>query len=177
MTQYLTTQHLTFYMLALVTLVSAYRIVTARLITHAALWMALSFTAVSGVFLLLQQEFIAALQVLIYAGAITTMVLFAIMLSELREVRPGGKGGARVWLRASAPLAVVAGAVFAAFMSYVYYAAGLPDAKPMRPMEYPTVERIGEDLMTRFVVPFEIASILLLIAMIGAIILTAKEVE
>lgn len=169
-------QYASFVILALVALVAAYKVVTARLITHAALWMALSFTAVAGVFLMMQQEFVAALQVLIYAGAITTMVIFAIMLSEIREIKVEGGGGVRTWLRRSAPLAVVVGLIFAAFMTYLYSAAGLkPDAKQVAGTL--TVREIGGVLFTRFTVPFEVASIILLIAMIGAIILTAKETE
>lgn len=168
-------QYATFFALAAITLVAAYRVVTARLITHAALWMALSFTAVSGVFLMLQQEFVAALQVLIYAGAITTMVIFAIMLSEIREVRPDA-GGARGWLRRSAPLAVFVGLLFAAFMSCLYYVTAIPKEAVAAAGPLP-VRQVGAELFTRFTIPFEVASILLLMAMIGAIILTAKETE
>ncbi len=169
-------QYLGFFILALVTLVAAYKVVTARLITHAALWMALSFTAVAGVFLMMQQEFVAALQVLVYAGAITTMVIFAIMLSEIREIKTGGDGGARTWLRRSAPLATLIGLIFAAFMTFLYVTVKLP-SEAMDVAGPLSVKEIGGNLFTRFTVPFEIASIILLIAMIGAIILTAKETE
>lgn len=170
------TQYVTFAILAAVTLFSVWKMVTTRFITHAALFMALSFTAVSGIFLMLQQEFIAALQVLIYAGAITTMVIFAIMLSEVRDIKAQGDvRGASAWLRRSAPLAIVVGLLFAVFMSYLYYAANLDVAAPGPALL--TVEQIGLELFTRFLVPFEVASILLLAAMVGAIILTAKETE
>ncbi|MCG0239344.1 MAG: NADH-quinone oxidoreductase subunit J [Firmicutes bacterium] len=174
----MTAQYLSFGALALVTLWSAYKVVTARLITHAALWMALSFTSVSGIFLMLQQEFIAALQVLIYAGAITTMIIFAIMLSSIREIRvePQEKRSIGQRIRASGLLAVVVGLVFAAFMTYVYYVSEIPkEAVPDAGLL--TVRQVGATLFTRFTVPFEVASILLLLAMIGAIILTAKETE
>ncbi|MFO7171493.1 MAG: NADH-quinone oxidoreductase subunit J [Bacillota bacterium] len=173
----MTAQYLSFGVLALVTLWSAYKVVTARLITHAALWMALSFTSVSGIFLMLQQEFIAALQVLIYAGAITTMIIFAIMLSSIREIRVEPQQqtfGQRI--RASGLLAVVVGLVFAAFMTYVYYVSEIPKEAVPDPGLL-TVRQVGATLFTRFTVPFEVASILLLLAMIGAIILTAKETE
>ncbi|WP_264844787.1 NADH-quinone oxidoreductase subunit J [Caldinitratiruptor microaerophilus] len=166
-------EYASFGALALVTLVSVYKMITTRLITHAALWMALSFTAVSGVFLMLQQEFVAALQLLIYTGAITTMVIFAIMLSEIREVKVVGAGAS--WWRRSALLALVVGLLFASFMLYLYYGARLPGAQAGTvPL---TVRQIGAELFTRFTVPFELASVLLLLAMIGAIILTAKEAE
>lgn len=163
-----------FALLSVVTLVSAYRMVTVRLITHSALFMALTFTAVAGIFLLLQAEFVAAIQVLIYAGAITTMVIFAIMLSGLKDIRGEAGQKAPKW-STSNPTVIVVGAIFAAFMSYIYYAANLPAERT--PNALATVEAVGYSLFSTYVIPFEISSVLLLIAMVGAIILTAKEAE
>lgn len=165
-------ESIAFFLLAAVALVSTYKMVTSRLITHAALFMALTFTAVAGVFLLLEAEFVAAIQILIYTGAITTMILFAIMLSGLSDIKAERKRGA-LWLK-SDPAVMVFGGVFAAFMCYVYYIARMPAAGAA---ELPTVKAIGTALFTKYVIPFEVASILLLIAMVGAIILTAKEAE
>lgn len=165
-------QFWTFIILAVVTLFSTYRMVSSPLITHAALFMALSFTAVAGIFLMLQAEFVAAIQVLIYAGAITTMVIFAIMLSGIGDIRAEQKAK-RVWK--TSPFVVVVGAVFAAFMLFLYSTANLPAANSTIPQA--TVADIGMSLFTTYVIPFEVASILLLIAMVGAIILTAKEAE
>lgn len=167
-------EFITFAVLAIVTLVSTYRMVAVRLITHAALFMALSFTSVAGIFLLMQAEFVAAIQVLVYAGAITTMVIFAIMLSGLRDIKADRNTNVRRWTK-SDPVVFVVGAIFAAFMSYIYYAANLPAATS--PKGTATVEAIGQSLFTTYMLPFEIASLLLLIAMVGAIILTAKEAE
>lgn len=166
-------QFWTFIILAIITLVSAYRMVASPLITHAALFMALSFTAVAGIFLMLQAEFVAAIQVLIYAGAITTMVIFAIMLSGLRDIKVEKNQKVRTWR--SNPIVMVVGAVFAVFMLYLYSAANLPASTAAQPAV--TVKWIGLSLFTTYVIPFEVASILLLIAMVGAIILTAKEAE
>lgn len=165
-------ESIAFLILAIVALVSTYKMITSRLITHAALFMALCFTAVAGVFLLLEAEFVAAIQILIYTGAITTMIMFAIMLSGLREVRQDRQVGRPLWMK-SDPLVLVVGGVFAAFMCYIYAAANLPQASTNPVL--PTVSTIGSALFTKYVVPFEVASILLLIAMVGAIILTAKE--
>lgn len=162
-----------FAILAIVALVSTYRMVVVPLITHAALFMALSFTAVAGIFLLMQAEFVAAIQVLVYAGAITTMVIFAIMLSGLRDIKSERKQKVKAW--AANPVVFIVGLIFAAFMSYLYYAAGLPTQ--YQESSLATVRTIGEELFTTYMVPFEVASILLLIAMVGAIILTAKEAE
>jgi NADH-quinone oxidoreductase subunit J len=165
-------QRVIFALLAGTTLLAVWRMIVARLITHAALFMALSFTSVAGIFLLFQSEFIAAIQVLVYAGAITTMVLFAIMLSEIKEVRGTEASRVQLWIR-SGPVAFAAGGSFAAFMIYLYIAAGLPDAQ----MSFGPIgaREVGRELFTIFVVPFELASVLLLVAVIGAIILTQQQ--
>lgn len=167
-------EFIVFAILAIVTLVSAYRMVASRLITHAALFMALSFTAVAGVFLLMQAEFVAAIQILVYTGAITTMVIFAIMLSGLKDIRSDANKNVRTWTRSN-PFVFVVGAIFAVFMTYVYVISKLPEAAESQGTV--TVDVIGTSLFTTYAIPFEAASILLLIAMVGAIILTAKEVD
>jgi NADH-quinone oxidoreductase subunit J len=167
-------QFIAFALLAIVALVSTYRMVVVPLITHAAMFMALSFTAVAGIFLLMQAEFVAAIQVLVYAGAITTMVIFAIMLSGLRDIKKERTAKVRTWTGKN-PVVFVVGVIFAAFMSYLYYAASLPTTYEAKSIA--DVQAIGASLFTTYMIPFEIASVLLLIAMVGAIILTAKEVE
>lgn len=165
-----------FALLSIVALVSTYQMVAVRLITHAALFMTLTFTAVAGIFLVLDAEFVAGLQVLVYSGAITTMVIFAIMLSGLKDIKleAGAKKKPGEWLKAN-PLVVIVGLVFATFMCYLYGVANLPQAVEATAMA--NVKSIGTELFSRYVVPFEVASVLLLIAMVGAIILTAKEAE
>lgn len=172
----MSTELIIFSVLAVVVLASAYKVVTARLITHAALFLVLSFTGVAGIYLQMHQEFLAAIQVLVYVGAITTMILFAIMLSEIRDIKmevETRRTGLRYVVRRSAPFAFVVGAVFAAFMTYLFGVAGW-DQPVGAALPY-QVQAVGKELFTTFVVPFEVASILLLAAMIGAIVLTARE--
>src|SRR5690606_18974068 len=76
-----------FLALAAVAIVSAFRVVTAPKIMHAALWLGFTFFVVAGVFVTLGAEFLAAAQVLVYVGAVTTIILFGIMLSQAAEVR------------------------------------------------------------------------------------------
>jgi NADH:ubiquinone oxidoreductase subunit 6 (subunit J) len=129
---------------------------------------------VAGIFLLMQAEFVAAIQILVYAGAITTMVIFAIMLSGLRDIKSERQGKVKTWARSNWAVFVV-GLIFAVFMCYLYVSAKMPST--YAPANVTTVASIGTSLFTVYTLPFEIASILLLIAMVGAIILTAKEVE
>ncbi len=172
--EFLSTQAIVFYILAGVTLAAAYMVVRARLITHAALFMALSFTSVAGIFLMMQSEFVAAIQVLIYAGAITTMVIFAIMLSEIRDIKVGDQASkVRTVVRGSATFAFLVAGLFAAGMIYLYVQAGMKESFT-KVIPYST-QALGQELFTTYSIPFEVASILLLVAMVGAIILTAKE--
>lgn len=178
----MTAPMLIFLTLAAISVVGAVRVVTARLITHAALFLVLVFAAIAGIFILLHADFLAAAQVLIYAGAITTMIIFAIMLSDIRDVRevPDERPGLlrRIWRAFTSQLGllpVLIGALFTLGMFWVYSkGTWLISSQP--PVES-SVREIGYSLFTAdgYAIPFEVASFILLVAMVGAIVLTAKE--
>ncbi|HHY95311.1 MAG TPA: NADH-quinone oxidoreductase subunit J [Firmicutes bacterium] len=164
-----------FVLLAVTTLGAAYRVVTAPRIAHGALFLALSFVGVAGIFLLLGADFLAGTQVLVYVGAVVTLIVFAIMLSEPDDVRGRGSpapkaGGANLWLGI---LAGVAGLGFAAVMAAVYRSLPVPAQIP--PSPGPTTVPLGRELFTTYAVPFEIASIVLLAALVGATYLATRE--
>src|SRR5690625_724610 len=158
------------------TVVSAFRVVTSPRLMHAALWLGLTFVMLAGVFLTLGAEFLAAAQVLIYVGAITTIILFGVMLSEAAEIRgrraatSGGSSpaGARGNL-----LPVVAVTAFAGVMIFVYGQVPWPTIPTG--FEEDTVRMIGRALFTDFVIPFELAAVLLLIALVGAIVIAVRD--
>jgi len=188
-----------FFVLGAVILVSAWMVGRVRRITHAAFFMVLAFTGVAGVFVLLGADFLAGSQVLIYVGAIAVMFLFAIMVSDLKELSgpagasgpaagsgPGGSGsrapegdGEAAASRATARAWVVlAGLVAVAFAGIVLAAvakAGLPVVSVPAASGEPTTVLIGRELFTKFLVPFEVASVVLLAALVGAIVLAARE--
>jgi len=175
-------QVLLFLVLAAITAVSAVRVVTTELITHAALFLALAFVAVAGIFLQLQADFLAAAQVLIYAGAITTMIIFAIMLSDIHEIKPSDQEDPfpvrfrRRWAsRQWGFFPVLLALLFAGGMFWLYRGTGF--ALSTEAVSGSTTVQLGLQLFNEYALPFELASILLLVAMIGAIILTAKEVR
>ncbi len=156
-------------------LVSAWKVVTCRLITHSALYLALAFVGVAGIFLLLAADFLAAVQVLVYVGAIITMIIFAIMLSNIRDIKDTGEAGG--WFGAFTspqwgllPLVVAVG--FVLIMISLYGRGGWPLKASLA---QPSTVAIGREMFTTYLIPFELASVILLAAMVGAIIISMRE--
>jgi NADH-quinone oxidoreductase subunit J len=150
-----------FWGLGALAVVSALGIVLTRNLLHAVLWLVLSFVAVAGLFLTLSADFVAVAQVLIYAGAISVLMVFGVMLTP---------SSARVNADTSffGPGFVLGGLV-AAVMAFVAFK--VPWAETDNGGFTTTVNLIGEALLNRWALPFEIASVLLIVAMIGAIVL------
>lgn len=157
-----------FFVLSAVTLISGALVVTARSLFRAALWMVLAFFGIAGLFILLNAEFLAVAQVLIYVGAISTLIIFAIMLSR-GVMDPAARRFNDQW-------GLVAG--FAAVL-FVLLAAILTRVQwPVSPGPVPpdAIQQLGSEFVNAYVIPFEVASVLLVAAMIGAIII-ARERE
>ncbi len=135
---------------------------------HSVLWLILAFFGIAGIFILLHAEFLAVVQVLVYIGAISTLIIFAIMLSRgmMDPAQPRFNDQWRVVLGVAAVLAVVLAAVVTQIRWPV--TAG--------PVPADAIQRLGTDFVGAYVVPFEVASVLLVAAMIGAIII-ARERE
>lgn len=171
---------LLFMFIALVTLLAAWRVVVSQKIMHSALWMALSFFGVAGIFLMLSADFVAAAQVLVYVGAITVLLLFGIMLSDANDVREveGDKkraglfGGSLPARKGIFPLIAASG--FAILMLVLYNGAGWRQAPPAEVVT-DTPRAIGHLLFGQYVIPFEIASAVLLVGLIGSIVLAMRE--
>lgn len=167
---------ITFLVLAALTTVSAFRVVTTPRLMHAALWLGLTFVMLAGVFLTLGAEFLAAAQVLIYVGAVTTIILFGVMLSEAADVRgrvPTPEGAAPPGTKRGGLLPVLAVAAFAGIMIFVYRQVPWPGTAAG--FEADTVSMIGRALFTDFVIPFELAAVLLLVALVGAIVIAVRD--
>ena len=148
-----------FVIAAIMTLGGGLGVVATRNVVHAALFLLLSLIAVAGLFLLLFAEFLALVQVLIYGGAIIIVLLFAIMLTRSDEYP-------RISDNPQWPLALVAGlAVFG-----VLAAAFLWRIPPESSAQGPALSELGNSLFTDWAIPFEVASLVLLVALIGAII-------
>lgn len=163
----MTLEQFLFYLLAAFTVALALMVVLAQNIVRAAVALIFSFCGLAGLYVLLDAEFLAAVQILIYVGGITILLLFAILLTS----RIAGKG-----VRVQNEQKWVNGFVAAALMALLGAAAwrGFPAlvARPQQPENTPA---IGELLMTTYALPFEAVSILLLAGMVGAIFLARKE--
>jgi NADH-quinone oxidoreductase subunit J len=164
-----------FIVLLFVTMISAVVVVTTRNIVHAAVFLAFSFVGVAGIYLLLDAPFIAGAQVLIYVGAITVLILFAIMLTAQTVMREP-----RRTLETKLVAGVVAVVLFAAVLvpNLTRAVWAVPSASappPAAPGSYDTLSLLSRGLLGFYLLPFEVASVLLLVALVGAIVLAKEE--
>jgi NADH-quinone oxidoreductase subunit J len=160
-----TLQEVIFAILGLAGIGAALRLVTARNVVHAALYLVVSLATVAGVYLLLAAEFVAWVQVLIYVGAIVVLLLFSLMLTRApigREALDNQQRG----------LAAVVGVIVLAGLAFIVQDAFGNDRLILRPTN---TADIGDELFSTFVLPFEVVSFLLLAALVGAIVLARRD--
>ncbi|MDI6771777.1 MAG: NADH-quinone oxidoreductase subunit J [bacterium] len=156
-----------FFILSAVTLIPAVVVVTSKNIVRSALALVPTFFGITGLYILLRAEFVAGIQVLIYAGAITVLILFVIMLTE------GGTGIRIRQVNEQVPVGALASAVLAALLIWVFLRTPWPQGPGALP-EY-TAAQIGTTLLSSMVLVFEVTSLVLLISLIGAIIIARRE--
>ncbi len=156
-----------FWCLAVLLVGPALAVVLTKNLFHAVLWLALALTATAGVFLLLEAEFIAAVQLLLYAGGIVTIVVFAIVVTE----RLVGERIAQTSRRLAGGT-VVAGALLVVIVSAIA-ARPLAAVRAVPPDDL--TRTIGEAVLTRFVLPFELLGVLMLAALLGALYFARPE--
>ena len=155
-----------FYAVAVVTLLGAFGVVMSRNIVHAALFLLTALAGVAGLFVLLYAEFLALVQVLIYGGAITIVILFAVMLTRSGEYQ--GETETRRW-----PFAALAAIGLFALMATAFtldvdlYNSGVREGVPL--------ETLAKDLFELWAIPFEVASLVLLVALVGAVVIGRAE--
>lgn len=155
-----------FWVLSLLAVGSALLVVTTRHLVHAALWLVVTSGSVAGIFLLLAAEFVAWVQVLIYVGAVVVLLLFALMLTRA----PTGPQP-DLTVRRALPAAVTAGLVGVLLVATVV--AGFRDVRlELDQAVVGTAEVTGDTIFRMWVLPFELLSVLLLAALVGAIVLS-----
>lgn len=162
-----------FWIIAAITIVSALMVVSLKNIFHCALFLILCLFSVAGIFVMLDAEFLAAAQVLIYVGAVSILMIFAIMLSENLSSKKIVASNDNVILGFFLTLTFALGSVLIIRLSTEALPKLFYDTSGELPTE--NILLIGKYLMTEFMLPFEVVSVLLLGAMIGAIVLARKE--
>ena len=161
-----------FYAFAAVTVLSALRVITARNPVHSALFLVLTFVSAAGIWMLLKAEFLAITLVLVYVGAVMVLFLFVVMMLDINIER------VRAGFWANLPLGIVVGGLLAAEMAMVlsgkYF--GLANLPPQNlPANYSNTKELARVLFTDYAYPFEIASVILLVAIIVAVMLTLRR--
>ena len=160
-----------FYVFAAILLLAALRVITARNPVHAALALVLAFFTAAGLWLLLRAEFLAIALVLVYVGAVMVLFLFVVMMLDinLERLREG------FWR--NLPSAVVVGGILAFEMVAVIaqrYFGAATRPRPV-PADYSNTRELGRVLYTQYVYAFELAAVILLVAIIAAIALTLRR--
>ena len=160
-----------FYLFALILLFAALRVITARNPVHAALFLVLAFFTCSAIWLLLRAEFLAITLVLVYVGAVMVLFLFVVMMLDinLERLREG------FWHYL--PLGAMVGVLMAFEMAAVLYSRWIGLATPPRtlPADYSNTKELGRLIYTQYAYAFEIAAVVLLVAIIAAIALTLRR--
>ena len=163
----------TFYFLATVLVLASLRVITARNPVQAALFLVLAFFTASGLWLLLHAEFLAIVLVMVYVGAVMVLFLFVVMMLDINieRIREGFWGylplGAGIGALMAVEMAVVLGGRY-------FWPEAMPS--PAGPAAgYSNTKELGRLLFTDYVYPFELASVVLLVAIVAAVMLTMRK--
>ncbi len=163
----------TFYFFATLAIIGAALVITSKNAIHSAIFLITTLLATAGIYLGLRAEFLFAVQIILYVGGIMVLFIFVIMLVNLDvAVR-------QVQFNRQTSVAIVLAVTFAALVpAAIYLQAGKELKLPPRaaPAVMPNTETVGQVLFNQYMLPFEIASILLLVAMIGAVVLAKKRI-
>ena len=166
-------QDYVFYALAIILLFAGLRVITARNPVHAALFLVLAFFTAAGIWLLLEAEFLAIALVLVYVGAVMVLFLFVVMMLDINldKLREG------FW--DFLPMAGFIGVLMAAEMVMIlgtkHFGLARISAPPPHVAGYSNTAELGRQLYTDYLMPFELAAVVLLVAIVAAIALTLRD--
>ena len=158
-----------FLVLGAITLIGAVGVVTNRNLFYAALFLVLSFVGVAGLYILLEAEFLSMVQILVYVGAIAILIIFAIMLSR-RMMSPDVKALNEQWV-----IALITAIVLFAILGFVLLQVAWPVDVAKVPRD--AIAELGKALVDpdQYLLVFEVASVLLLVALVGAVIIARER--
>ena len=157
-----------FIILSIITLGAALAVVTSKNLFHSALFLVLSFVGVAGLYILLEAGFLAAVQIMVYVGAISILIIFAIMLTHRLMAKDLVQRNAQWGISGLVALLLFA------VLGFVLLRVNWPVVKANVSAE--SISILGQELMSTYALPFEVASVLLLVALVGSIII-ARERE
>ena len=166
-------QSITFYFFATVLVASALGVITARNPVHAALLLVLSFFTCAGLWLMLQAEFLAITLVLVYVGAVMVLFLFVVMMLDINLDRL--REGFWKWFPFGALLALVMLAEIAMVLMGRKFSADQMPTPPLQAADYSNTKELGRLIYTEYVYAFELAAVILLVAIVAAIALTLRR--
>lgn len=165
-----------FYLFAAVAVIAGFLVVTARNPVHSVLWLILAFFSAAGLFVLLGAEFVAMLMLIVYVGAVAVLFLFVVMMLDVDFAAL--KAGMAAYL----PVGLVIGVVLLVQLGFAFgawetsdIAIGQRAAVAPPPAEVENTAALGNLVYTRYVLLFQMAGLVLLVAMIGAIVLTLRK--
>lgn len=160
-----------FWMISAIVVLSAVFVIAARNPVHSVLWLILTFFSAAGLLVLIGAEFLAMLLVVVYVGAVAVLFLFVVMMLDVDFVELK-QGTLRYW-----PFALLVGVVLLAQLALVAFSGGaVPEGQMNASPGAPTnAEAIGRVMYTDYLLLFQLAGIVLLVAMIGAIVLTLRH--
>jgi NADH-quinone oxidoreductase subunit J len=159
---------LTFYVFSAILIFAALRVVTTRNPVHAALWLVLCFFTAAGVWLLLRAEFLAIALVLVYVGAVMVLFLFVVMMLDVNF------DSLRKHIRSYIPVGATVGVLVLIEMALVVVSSKAEVVAAPPPVEGSNTRALGKLIYVDYVYPFEIAAVILLVAIIAAIALTHR---
>ncbi len=160
-------QNIAFYLLAAAMVAAAFRLVTTKNVVRAALYLAVVLAGVAGIFILLAAEFVAWAQVLVYIGAVVVLLLFGVMLTRAPIGKESELDNDQRWL-----------AVLVSVFLVGALAAVLGDAFGTEKIAFGEIQptaALADSLFSTYVIPFEVASVLLLAALVGAVALARRD--
>lgn len=160
-----------FYFLSALTVLSALMVILSRNPIHSVLYLILTFFSLSGHYILLNAQFLAAVNIIVYAGAIMVLFLFVIMFLNIKQDHEEAKSN----------ITKIAGAIVGGTLFVILFGAYrktfIPNYDPQTfDSQVGMIENLGQLLFRDYLLPFELASILLLVAMVGAVLLGKREI-
>ena len=167
-----------FFLLAIVAVAAGVGVIAQRSAVRSALFLLVNFCCLAGLYILLNAQFVAAVQVIIYAGAIVVLFLFVVMLlgMERAEESPSPASGSGAGLRRMQWIAgLLLGILFLAGVIWALVPAEAVSSGAGTPTD--NVQAIGAALLTDFAIPFELIALVLLVAIIGTVVLAKKRLE